>query len=262
MHAGTRLLLVVAVVGIGGCSDGPGGGDAGCDGGAKIVTPIVVSGGVEVTATAGAVYSCDARYGMSHGDGPLVFGDEPVRLDATDDVVVRVADGLEVRTRWDAGEFEPGDGDDTLVAPLPPTGCHRLGLDVADPGSDNKGDFAVMVAVGGVNCAPPPPIEGFHTLGITPSSIEVTVGKPLDVDVVVGAVNPPDGYFCPLATHVSGPKLTTADFILGCTASGTGSAILRLEAAVAGTTVLAITAHTQDGTAAEESVEFIVTVTG
>jgi len=143
-----------------------------CPPGKDIPTPALRSGASSIDATAGVENFCERDYGMMHLDGPLVFRAEPVLLVADGDIVVDVAEDFAVKFRWTGGGFTD-DGEGTYTAAQPPVGCHRLSIVVSDPGSDNRGDFAVMVSVGDVDCAEPQPIEGFKLLSMEPTSAAI-----------------------------------------------------------------------------------------
>jgi len=197
-----------------------------CEPSGNIPTPVVRSGASSVEATVGAIYF-DSCNGVTHSDGPLILGAEPVLLAADGDIAVEVPPDFAVGLRWTGGGFTDN-GDGSHTASQPPVGCHQLSINVDDPASATYGYFAVMVSVGDVDCAEPPPIEGFKLLGIYPTSAAIAVGETIAVEVDIKVLNPPEGYFCPVGRVVEGTSVASPDFVLGCTAGGNGDALMEI----------------------------------
>ena len=96
---------------------------------------------------------------------------------------------------------------------------------------------------------------------MNPTRVETRVGEVGETRVVIDVANPPDGFFCPRGTQVSGVALHVIEFPQGCTASGTGDATLQVLGRTAGEAVIEIVAHAADGTPADGTALVTVTVT-
>jgi hypothetical protein len=108
----------------------------------ELPVPLVAADGQQVEATTAVYGFCEG----GHGDGPLMFGETPIVLAATGDVVVTVRPPFAVKLTW-AGEPFVTRGDGSYISPGAAPGCHRLELQVTDPASVAAGSFGVTIAM-------------------------------------------------------------------------------------------------------------------
>lgn len=112
----------------------------------RLPAPSIVIGGTSTVSTFGiGVYEC----GTITGDGYIVYSFNPVLLDATDRVEVRVNSAATPVFTWALGGPFTASGDNVWTSTATQEGCARLTIDLTSPGGGNTSTYGADIRVGG-----------------------------------------------------------------------------------------------------------------
>lgn len=117
----------------------------------RLPAPSIVINGTSTDTSFGVgAYEC----GTISGDGYIVYSFNPVLLDASGPVQVRINSAASATITWSQATFSqtsPGVWQSTQ----PANGCGRLTIDLTSPGGENTATFGADVRIGGVDVACP-----------------------------------------------------------------------------------------------------------
>ncbi|MCU1368739.1 MAG: hypothetical protein JWL72_2038 [Ilumatobacteraceae bacterium] len=117
----------------------------------RLPAPSIVIGGTSTDSSFGiGAYEC----GTISGDGYIVYSFNPVLLDASGPIQVRINSGASATLTFGLATFSqtsPGVWESTE----PATGCDRLTIDLTSPGGENTATFGADIRLGGADVACP-----------------------------------------------------------------------------------------------------------